>query len=274
MNLNRCKRSVITKNSGGLLLRKFSLFVKILFITSVLLGILVFKPPTEIKLEESHLPAFTSFSHPLGSDRLGRDIYAMYSYGVVSTFIFSIPARFVTIVFSTLLVFFSYWMGRQVLYFIEILSSVFISIPSLLIALVSVYTLGFGFFTQLYAIVLSDWAMVYESVQGKIREIRNRGNVIASICFGGSRFHVFKEHILTEALSIIYILFLTGIPSVVMTVSIFNYLGIDFGAEFLGPGLGEQISFSKDYFEKSPLSLITPTLGIFLSVFLFGKSKI
>ena len=60
-----------------------------------------------------------------------------------------------------------------------------------------------------------------------------------------------------------------------MTISIYSYLGINFGSEFFGPGLGEQISFSKDYFDKSPFSVIMPVLGIFLlvNVFNFKKDK-
>ena len=49
--------------------------------------------------------------------------------------------------------------------------------------------------------------------------------------------------------------------------------GVEKTGELWGPGLGEQISFAKDFYSKSPLSVLVPAVGIFLLVYSFGKSK-
>lgn len=246
--------------------------VKVLFVLSVVWGMLYQQPPVYVDLDNTFLAPFQTLAHPLGTDRLGRDIYALYSYGIFSTVLTAIPARIITIVLSGFLSFLSYSLGSIVGHSIEMISSVFISLPSLLLALIVIGFLGDGIIILFLAIILSDWAVVFESIEGKLRELKSSGPVVASYCMGANKFHIYKKHILPSLSSILYILFITGIPSVIMTVAIFSFLGVDSNSSWIGPGLGEQISFSKDYFERSPFSLLIPTLGIFLLVNLSGKN--
>ncbi len=247
--------------------------LKLLFILSIALGLIFFKAPVNVNLLESSLAGFQSWKHPLGCDRLGRDIYSLYAYGTFTTFLISIPARAITLLVSVCISFLSYASNKYVNFIIDSFASVFLSLPSFLVAIIVLYSLGSELFVFYIAIVISDWAFVYEAIQGKIREVKESGFLIAAKVMGGSKFYLFKIHIVPEIVSMLFILFVTGIPGVIMTVAIFSYMGIDFGTEFLGPGLGEQIAFSKDYFLVSPISLFTPILGILFLVLSLGKKN-
>lgn len=250
-----------------------SLVLRILFILSVVIGIFSMKAPVSIDLNYSNLPPFKLWEHPLGCDRLGRDVYALFAYGSFTTFLISIPARMITLLFSVCIAFLSYTSNKYFDFIIDSLASVFLSLPSFLVALIVLYSLGSELYVFYIAIVVSDWAFSFESIQAKIREVKESGYVVAAKTMGGNDFYLFKKHIYPEIISMLGILFITGIPAVIMTVSIFSYMGIDFGTEFLGPGLGEQIAFSKDYFLVSPISLFTPILGILFLVLSLGKKK-
>jgi peptide/nickel transport system permease protein len=244
---------------------------KLLFIFSVILGLVFFKAPVNINLLESSLVGFQTWNHPLGCDRLGRDIYALYAYGTFTTFLISIPARAITLFVSVCVSFLSYSTNKYINFIIDSVASAFLSLPSFLVAIIVLYSLGSELFVFYIAIVISDWAFAYESIQGKVREVKESGFVIAARTMGANKYYLFKMHIFPEIVSMLFILFVTGIPGVIMTVAIFSYMGIDFGTEFLGPGLGEQIAFSKDYFLVSPISLFTPILGILFLVLSLGK---
>ena len=123
------------------------------------------------------------------------------------------------------------------------------------------------------AIMISDWALTYETLQGKIREVKNSGFVTASVFFGAGKTWIFRKHILPAIFPVVYLLFVTGIPAVIMTLSIFSFLGVGMGAEYFGPGLGEQIAFSKDFIHLSPSPLIIPALGVLLMIYSFSKSE-
>ncbi|TGN19353.1 ABC transporter permease subunit [Leptospira idonii] len=248
-------------------------WVRVLFLALVLFGCFKNASPNEVNLSFAGEKAFLSAEHPLGCDRLGRDNIALFSYGAVATILLCIPARAVTLLVSFFFSFLSYIRKSRYSLFVETFSSVFLSLPSLLVALVVLAVFPETKLTLLFAIVLSDWAMSYESIQAKIRDVRQSGYVAASLSLGGSSGHVFIVHFLPALRNLFEYLFLTGIPSVIMTTALFSYLGVDTSLFDWGPGLGEQISFSKDYFEKTPVSVLLPILGIIGLVYSFGRDE-
>ncbi|TGL97015.1 ABC transporter permease subunit [Leptospira barantonii] len=233
---------------------------RILFVGLALAGILWKSPPTEVFLEDSFCSV--AWNHPFGCDRLGRDVYGLFSYGTVSTLLFSLPSRILTLAFSSLVCLFQYSLPFTGRWFFTPISSVFVSVPSLLIALLTVHALGQGPSVLVIAILLGDWAFSYETLQSKIRETDGSGFVLSSVFFGASRANVFRNHIFPATLPVLKVLFTTGLPGVVMTLALFSYLGVSAGSDWFGPGLGEQISFARDYAYSAPLALVMPILGI------------
>jgi peptide/nickel transport system permease protein len=249
--------------------------VTILKFSYVLLLFLLFllnNSPSKVDLEYTFCEP--SFNHIFGCDRLGRDVFVLYCYGSIITLIIAIPSRILSIILSLILSLLTYAGGRYVGLVISSISSVFLSIPSLLIALVVIYSLGKNFDIFIFSIVLSDWALSYETINTKISEITSSGYVFISRNFGASPSYIFRKHVIPELFPLINILFITGIPSVIMTIAIYSYMGINLGSDIFGPGLGEQISFSKDYFHRSPLAVGLPIIGIFLLVNVFNYQEI
>lgn len=72
-----------------------------LYLVLVILGIVFKSAPTELNLKESFLPP--SFDFPFGKDRLGRDVFSMFAYGSLATFLFAFPARVLTLVAASLI---------------------------------------------------------------------------------------------------------------------------------------------------------------------------
>ncbi|EQA45823.1 ABC transporter, permease protein [Leptospira broomii serovar Hurstbridge str. 5399] len=241
------------------------------FLTIALGGILLHSPPTQVELHDS----FRSISAgaPLGKDRLGRDVWAMLGYGSLSTFLFAFPARVLTLLFASLLGLLAYSSPFLQKNLLSPLSSVFVSIPSLLLALLVIQAFGATAASLFIAILLGDWAPAYETLRTRIEEVRGSGYVLAASCFGAGKTYIFRSHILPQAFQLLGILLTTGLPSVVMTLAIFGFLGISAGGDTFGPGLGEQIAFSKDYAESAPWALIVPILGILGLVYSVGGRK-
>ncbi|WP_167731732.1 ABC transporter permease subunit [Leptospira stimsonii] len=233
---------------------------RILFGALVLTGILWKSPPTEVFLEDSFCSI--AWNHPFGCDRLGRDVLSLFSYGTFSTLLFSLPSRILTLLFSSLVCLFQYSIPFTGKWFFTPISSVFVSVPSLLVALLTVHALGNGPLVLVVAILLGDWAMTYETLQSKIRETDGSPYVLTSTFFGASRANVFWNHIFPSAMPVLKVLFTTGLPAVVMTLALFSYLGVSAGSDWFGPGLGEQISFARDYAYSAPLALVIPIVGI------------
>ncbi len=243
---------------------------KFIILFSFIPGLILFPDPGRISLNQSDCPV--SFRHIFGCDSLGRDVYSMYSYGILLNFFIAIPARVLSITLSLIMLSFSFSGIRTVKMFIDSFASVFLSVPSILIGLLIAVSFGKSLPVFLLALAAADWALSYETLSGKLRETENGGFIIVSSLFGAGRFYIFRKHIFPVLLEYSKTLFVIGLPGVIMTASLFSYLGLDFGISFFGPGLGEQISFSKDYFFRNQFSVAVPIIGILFSILLFREN--
>lgn len=248
----------------------FHNLVRVLFFGSILLGVIFLPAPTYVDLTHNNLPIFSK-GFILGTDRLGRDNLSLFCFGSFSTILLVIPARMVTILFSFFVSSISLFFKSKVDFLLSGFVSVSLSLPSLLSALVVITILPNNPISILIAIVVSDWAIAYESLTAKIREIQSSPYITASISFGAKPMHLVILHYLPALKSMFQYLFFSGLPTVVMTMALFSYLGIQTSVGDTGPGLGEQISFSKDYFDKSPFSVLLPILAILILVYSLGS---
>lgn len=243
---------------------------KIIILLSFIPGLIFFPEPGRISLNQSDCNV--SFSHFFGCDSLGRDVYSMYSYGILLNFFIAIPARILSLALSLAVLSFRFSGIRTVKMLTDSFASVFLSVPSILVGLLIAVSFGKSLPVFLFALAASDWALSYETLSGKLRETENGGFITVSFLFGADRFYVFRKHLLPVLMEYSKTLFVIGLPGVIMTASLFSYLGLDFGVSFFGPGLGEQISFSKDYFFRNPFSTAVPVFGILFSILLFREN--
>ncbi|MCW7506739.1 ABC transporter permease subunit [Leptospira levettii] len=244
--------------------------IRILFFGTIVWGILSLPVPSYVDLTNNNLPIFSD-GFLFGTDRLGRNNLALFCYGSMSTILIVVPARLLTILFSFLVSTLTLVFPKRSDFFLSGFVSVSLAIPSLLSALIVISILPNNPVSIMIAILVSDWAVVYESLTAKIREIQTSPYIAASLCFGAKPFHLIILHYLPALRSMFQYLFFSGLPTVVMTTSLFSYLGIQTSVGDTGPGLGEQISFSKDYFDKSPFSVLLPIIAILTLVYSLGS---
>ncbi|ABZ95218.1 Permease component of an ABC transporter complex [Leptospira biflexa serovar Patoc strain 'Patoc 1 (Ames)'] len=244
--------------------------IRILFFGTIVWGVLFLPVPSNVDLIHNNLPFFSE-GYLFGTDRLGRNNLALFCYGSLSTILIVIPARIFTIIFSFLISTVSLIFPKRSDFFLSGFVSVSLSIPSLLSALIVISILPESPFSLLVAILVSDWAIVYETLTAKIREIQTSPYIAASLCFGAKPYQLIWLHYLLALKSMFQFLFFSGLPTVVMTTALFSYLGIQTSVGETGPGLGEQISFSKDYFDQSPFSVLLPIIAILTLVYSLGS---
>ncbi|TGM57220.1 ABC transporter permease subunit [Leptospira vanthielii] len=246
--------------------------VRFLFFGLVFLGAFILSSPTNVDLINNNLPILSP-GFFAGTDRLGRDNLALFCYGSVSTIVLVVPARILTIFVSFILSAFSIFFPKRSEWILSGIVSASLAIPSLLSALVVISLLPNNPFAIFIAILVSDWALSYETLSAKIREIKQSSYVSASLCMGAKPYQLILLHYLPALRDMFGFLFFSGLPGVVMTTALFSYLGIQTSLGDTGPGLGEQISFSKDYFDKTPVSVLLPIVAILTLVYSLGSNQ-
>lgn len=251
---------------------KIHTLIRFSFFCLVLGGVILLSAPTNVDLINNNLPMFSK-GFFAGTDRLGRDNLALFCYGSLSTIVLVVPARILTIIVSFVLSAFSLFFPKKSEWILSGIVSVSLAIPSLLSALVVISLLPDNPFAIFIAILVSDWALSYETLTAKIREIKQSSYLSASLCMGAKPYQLIFLHYLPALRDMFGFLFFSGLPGVVMTTALFSYLGIQTSIGETGPGLGEQISFSKDYFDKSPVSVLLPIVAILTLVYSLGSNQ-
>ena len=115
-----------------------------------------------------------SIEHPLGTDKLGRDILSRIIYGARVSLMVSLVAIFVGGIIGTVLGLISGYFGGWVDSLIMRLVDISLSLPTILLALVLVAAVGPSFGTVITVLVVLLWARYARLVRGETLSIKER----------------------------------------------------------------------------------------------------
>jgi nickel transport system permease protein len=147
-------------------------------------------------------------------------------------------------------------------------TDVFLTFPTLVLALFMVGMLGTGLVNVIVAIALSHWAWYARIVRGIVLSLKHRDFILASRLAGANRVQVFIKHLLPATLSQLLVLATLDIGHMMLHVSGLSFLGL--GVTAPTPEWGVMISDARQYVWTEPLLVFWPGLALFLSVMAFN----
>lgn len=208
----------------------------------------------------------------LGTDRLGRDLFARILYGGRFPLAITLTAISISATFGTLLGGVVGRLGGAAEEVVMRLIDVFISFPSVLVAFVIAALLKPGFGTLVLALTVTDWTPFARLARAITLEINTRAYIEAAAAVGASerlilRKHVF-HHLVGPVLAMGFLRFGHGL----LTIAGLSYLGL--GAQPPAPDWGGMLAEAQPYMERFPVLVLAPGLVIFitaLSVALAGR---
>jgi peptide/nickel transport system permease protein len=226
--------------------------------------------PLEVNLEVSNLPWLEDSRYILGTDILGRDVLTQFFWGGVLTVIVALPVRFITLGFALFLHLLQ-WRFRAFSFGNQILTTMFLSIPSALLALLFAASGNGNILSALLALVLSDWAWAFGSLETKIKGEKKQAFFTASAVLGGTKLHQWFFHMMPILRPWLFELFLSGFSSAILTLSLLSFMGLGVRPVFGIMDWGSQIAWFRGQMFDTPLPVFLPCLGIILSIVVIGK---
>ena len=222
--------------------------------------------PQEVNLAAKLLPP--SAGHLLGTDHLGRDVLSRLIFGSRV----SLGSVFLILL---LIVTFSTFAGSVAGFFGGVLDSaimrtcdVFLTFPTIILAMFFVAVLGTGLTNVVVAIFFTHWAWYARIVRGIVISLKNREFVLAARVAGTSRWRIVARHILPALAPQLLVLSTLDIGHMMLHVAGLSFLGL--GVQPPMPEWGSMINDARQYLWTQPQLLLYPGLAIFVSVMAFN----
>ncbi len=215
-----------------------------------------------------------SADHLLGTDNLGRDLFAQLLAGGRIALAVGLSAMLLSLFFGTLI-------GVLAGYFRMLdgplmrFTDLFLALPLLPLLLViillfrDVLRAAIGpeagiFLLIVFVIGVTSWMQTARIVRGETLSLKEREFVKAAISVGASNWSIVFRHILPNMLSPIMVSATLGVANAIITESTLSFLGLGFPPDF--PTWGRLLFDGANFITLAPERVIWPGLAISLVV--------
>lgn len=206
--------------------------------------------------------------HLLGTDELGRDTLSRIIYGARISLVIGLVPTFISILIGTVLGLLSGYFGGIIDFLIMRMADIMLAFPSLLLAMVVMYTMGGGLVNIFIALSLVNWASSARVVRSQTLSLREKEYVEAARSMGVGSFRILLRHILPNCIPTLIVLFTLSIPSAILSESSLSFLGV--GAQPPSASWGLMVVSAKKFLFTKPWLVIAPSGAIMLIVLAFN----
>ncbi|MDP9835300.1 nickel transport system permease protein [Neorhizobium huautlense] len=222
--------------------------------------------PDEVDLVRRLQPP--GLAHWLGTDHLGRDIFSRLIVGVQVSLGSVAMTLALILALGIVIGGTAGFLGGRADQLIMRVTDVFLTFPTLVLALFMVGVLGTGLVNVILAIALSHWAWYARIVRGIVMSLRHREFLLAARMSGAGPIRTFVEHLLPATFSQLVVLATLDVGHIMLHVSGLSFLGL--GVTPPTAEWGVMISDARQFVWTAPMLILWPGLALFLSVMAFN----
>lgn len=210
-----------------------------------------------------------SMTHPLGTDRFGRDVLSRTLHGGQTTLLASGLALCTAILVGLCagLVAGMYHGSLLDSLFMRIID-VLLAFPFMVLAMVITALFGTSLIHLLIAVVSVWWVSFARLTRSVVLQVKNEPSIAAAIVLGANKRTMILRELLPKAISPVLILATFELGSLILSISALSFLGL--GAQPPAPEWGSMLADGRDHFLQAPHILLGPTLFITLTVLAFN----
>lgn len=203
----------------------------------------------------------------LGTDLSSRDNLSRMIYGArVSMSVGLFTALIVAILGVTVGAVSGFYGGVADTVIMRLVDIVY-TIPSLLLAILLMSTLGKGLVQLCIAIGIVGWPTVARLVRGNFLSLREKEFVKASRVAGTSDFKIIMRHLLPNSLTPIIVAITFAVPIAIFTEAALSFAGI--GINPPTPSWGQMVGQYEVYIQSDPWMSIPPAIMIAVAMLAF-----
>ena len=212
-------------------------------------------------------PAWTDggeWSHPLGTDRQGRDILSRMIFGARTAALVSLAALAVGGIIGSVLGLVAGYFGSWWDHIIMRLVDINLSLPLILLALVLVVLFEPGTATTVAVVALLLWSRYARQVRAEVLTLKEMDFVARARVAGASNLRIVFRHILPNVFNTIIVLATLQVGNVILLEASLSFLGA--GIPPPDPAWGVMVAEGRDFIVTSWWLSVIPGLAIMFTV--------
>lgn len=208
------------------------------------------------------------WSHPLGTDGLGRDVLARLIDGARISLLVGLAAVVIASVFGTVMGIIAGYFGGWLDNAIISVADVQMAFPGVLAGLILVAAFGPSVWIVIIVIAMSSWMVFARVARGLVLSLKTSLFVEAAEMNGSSSFQIMKRHLLPNVVSSLITLSVLELAAAILSESAFSFLG--FGVQPPDSSWGLMIQEGRDYITNAWWIVTFAGAAIALSVLGFN----
>jgi peptide/nickel transport system permease protein len=205
-----------------------------------------------------------SWSRPLGTDELGRDVLSRLLHGGRVSLAVGLLAVAVScplgVVVGLASGFFGGWIDRALMRVTDIQ----LAIPTILLAMALVTVLGPGVLNLIIVLSVTGWTIYARLVRGETLALRSREFVEATRAAGAGETRIMFRHVLPNVVSPAIVVATFAVGSMVVLEATLSFLGI--GVPLRVVTWGSMLNGGRTYLKSAWWITAFPGLAIFVTV--------
>jgi peptide/nickel transport system permease protein len=223
--------------------------------------------------------AFSTFqsptlAHPFGTDQSGADVFSNVLTALPTDLGIGFGVAGVSLIIGTLL-------GLVAGFYdtpgtlsaagsvgILRLTDIFLSFPTLVLALAITAAWGRGEIQSELAVIVTWWPFYVRLVRGEVLSIKVQPYVIAARAAGVPESRILFRHVVRNLLEPLAVYFSLDVGTVIVTYSTISYVGV--GVPPSLPEWGNLMYAYQDYLVSAPWTVLSVTAAIFITVLAFS----
>jgi oligopeptide transport system permease protein len=208
-----------------------------------------------------------SWTHPMGTDQLGRDTFARLLYGARTSLAVGIFTQFIVLCIGLPIGAIAGYAGGRTDNYIMRFVDVMYAFPDILLIILLRSIFGGSIYMIFLAIGLVAWVNISRLVRGQILSLKTRDFVSAARAMGGSGGYITMRHLLPNALGPVIVSVTFNIPRAIFTEAALSYIGI--GVRPPTPSWGTMIQEGFNLIFSQPYMLLFPAIALALLMLAF-----
>ncbi|MFV0424167.1 MAG: ABC transporter permease [Bacilli bacterium] len=247
----------------------FSLLILLVFVTVALIAQLasmsmfekffndtIFDYDRAIDQNLSNSLQLPSSEHFLGTDPFGRDILTRLIYGTRISLIIGISSVTISVLLGGFFGAITGFYGGRLDNMIMRVMDVFLAVPSILLAIAIVSSLGSAIPFLIFAIALPSVPSFSRITRAAVMSVRDQEFVEASVAVGATDFRIILRHIIPNCMAPIIVQSTLSIAGAILSTAGLSFIGL--GIQAPTPEWGNMLSEGRQFIVTSPYySMIT-----------------